>query len=60
MGDPKHLGYLLKAVRSIEGVFDTYRLTSKALPTHRPTTRTNTLNNNSRTHTTWVQRSAMT
>jgi hypothetical protein len=32
----------------------------KAQPTHRPTTRTNTLNNNSRTHTTWVQRSAMT
>ncbi|MGH3365748.1 MAG: ACT domain-containing protein, partial [Nocardioidaceae bacterium] len=27
MGDPKHLGHVLKAVRSIEGVFDAYRIT---------------------------------
>jgi GTP pyrophosphokinase len=28
MGDPKHLGHVLKAVRGVEGVFDAYRLTS--------------------------------
>jgi GTP pyrophosphokinase len=27
MGDPKHLGAVLKAVRSIDGVFDAYRIT---------------------------------
>jgi GTP pyrophosphokinase len=27
MGDPKHLGHVLKAVRSVDGVFDAYRLT---------------------------------
>jgi len=28
MGDPKHLGHVLKAVRGIDGVFDVYRVTS--------------------------------
>jgi GTP pyrophosphokinase len=28
MGDPKHLGHVLKAVRSVDGVYDAYRLTS--------------------------------
>jgi guanosine-3',5'-bis(diphosphate) 3'-pyrophosphohydrolase len=28
MGDPKHLGHVLKAVRNVEGVFDVYRVTS--------------------------------
>jgi GTP pyrophosphokinase len=28
MGDPKHLSQVLKAVRAIDGVFDTYRVTS--------------------------------
>jgi GTP pyrophosphokinase len=28
MGDPKHLGHVLKAVRSVDGVFDVYRVTS--------------------------------
>jgi GTP diphosphokinase / guanosine-3',5'-bis(diphosphate) 3'-diphosphatase len=28
MGDPKHLGHVLKAVRAVEGVYDVYRLTS--------------------------------
>jgi guanosine-3',5'-bis(diphosphate) 3'-pyrophosphohydrolase len=27
MGDPKHLGHVLKAVRSVPGVFDAYRVT---------------------------------
>jgi GTP pyrophosphokinase len=27
MGDPKHLGAILKAVRSIDGVYDAYRVT---------------------------------
>jgi GTP pyrophosphokinase len=27
MADPKHLGHVLKAVRSVEGVFDAYRVT---------------------------------
>jgi GTP pyrophosphokinase len=27
MGDPKHLGAILKAVRSVDGVFDAYRVT---------------------------------
>jgi GTP pyrophosphokinase len=27
MGDPKHLGHILRAVRSVEGVFDVYRIT---------------------------------
>lgn len=30
MGDPKHLGHLLHAVRNIEGVYDVYRVTSAA------------------------------
>jgi guanosine-3',5'-bis(diphosphate) 3'-pyrophosphohydrolase len=30
MGDPKHLGHLLQAVRNIEGVYDVYRVTSAA------------------------------
>ncbi|MBV9023844.1 MAG: bifunctional (p)ppGpp synthetase/guanosine-3',5'-bis(diphosphate) 3'-pyrophosphohydrolase, partial [Streptomycetaceae bacterium] len=28
MGDPKHLGHVLKAVRGVEGVYDVYRITS--------------------------------
>jgi GTP pyrophosphokinase len=28
MGDPKHLGHILKAVRGVQGVFDAFRLTS--------------------------------
>ncbi len=28
MGDPKHLGHLLKSIRGVEGVFDAYRVTS--------------------------------
>jgi guanosine-3',5'-bis(diphosphate) 3'-pyrophosphohydrolase len=28
MGDPKHLGVVLGAVRSVEGVYDVYRVTS--------------------------------
>ncbi len=28
MGDPKHLGHLLRAVRAIDGVYDVYRVTS--------------------------------
>ena len=28
MGDPKHLGHVLKAVRNVEGVYDVYRVTS--------------------------------
>ncbi|HEU0287996.1 MAG TPA: ACT domain-containing protein, partial [Nocardioidaceae bacterium] len=27
MADPKHLGHVLKAVRSVDGVFDVYRVT---------------------------------
>jgi guanosine-3',5'-bis(diphosphate) 3'-pyrophosphohydrolase len=27
MADPKHLGHVLSAVRTVEGVFDVYRLT---------------------------------
>jgi guanosine-3',5'-bis(diphosphate) 3'-pyrophosphohydrolase len=27
MGDPKHLGHVLRAVRQVEGVFDAYRVT---------------------------------
>ncbi|MGL6233862.1 MAG: RelA/SpoT family protein [Segniliparus sp.] len=30
IGDPKHLGHLLSAVRNVEGVYDVYRLTSAA------------------------------
>jgi GTP diphosphokinase / guanosine-3',5'-bis(diphosphate) 3'-diphosphatase len=30
MGDPKHLGHVLKAVRNVEGVYDVYRVTSTA------------------------------
>jgi GTP pyrophosphokinase len=26
MGDPKHLGAVLRAIRSVEGVFDAYRV----------------------------------
>ncbi|MBM7787909.1 RelA/SpoT family protein [Tenggerimyces flavus] len=28
MGDPKHLGHVLRAVRGVDGVFDAYRLTN--------------------------------
>jgi GTP pyrophosphokinase len=28
MGDPKHLGHVLKAVRTVDGVYDAYRVTS--------------------------------
>ncbi len=28
MGDPKHLGHVLRAVRSVDGVYDIYRVTS--------------------------------
>jgi guanosine-3',5'-bis(diphosphate) 3'-pyrophosphohydrolase len=28
MGDPKHLGHVLRAVRNIDGVYDVYRVTS--------------------------------
>ena len=28
MGDPKHLGHVLRAVRLIDGVYDVYRITS--------------------------------
>jgi GTP pyrophosphokinase len=28
MGDPKHLGHVLRAVRAIDGVYDVYRLTN--------------------------------
>jgi GTP diphosphokinase / guanosine-3',5'-bis(diphosphate) 3'-diphosphatase len=28
MGDPKHLGHVLRAVRAVDGVYDVYRLTS--------------------------------
>jgi GTP pyrophosphokinase len=30
MGDPKHLGHVLKVVRGVEGVYDVYRVTSSA------------------------------
>ena len=30
MGDTKHLGHLLRLVRSVEGVYDAYRVTSGA------------------------------
>ena len=30
MGDPTHLGAVLKAVKGVEGVFDVYRVTSSA------------------------------
>jgi GTP pyrophosphokinase len=30
MGDPKHLGHVLNAVRNVEGVYDVYRVTSAA------------------------------
>ena len=32
MGDPKHLGHVLKAVRNVEGVYDVYRVTSARRP----------------------------
>jgi GTP diphosphokinase / guanosine-3',5'-bis(diphosphate) 3'-diphosphatase len=32
MGDPKHLGHVLKAVRGVEGVYDVYRVTSPRRP----------------------------
>jgi GTP diphosphokinase / guanosine-3',5'-bis(diphosphate) 3'-diphosphatase len=35
MGDPKHLGAVLRAVRSIDGVYDVYRVTNLALLTAR-------------------------
>jgi len=28
MGDPKHLGHVLRAVRAIDGVYDVYRVTN--------------------------------
>ncbi len=28
MGDPKHLGHLLRTIRAVDGVFDAYRVTS--------------------------------
>jgi guanosine-3',5'-bis(diphosphate) 3'-pyrophosphohydrolase len=28
MGDPKHLGHVLRAVRAVDGVYDVYRMTS--------------------------------
>ena len=28
MGDPKHLGAVLRAVRGVDGVYDVYRVTS--------------------------------
>jgi guanosine-3',5'-bis(diphosphate) 3'-pyrophosphohydrolase len=28
MGDPKHLGHVLRAVRMVDGVYDVYRVTS--------------------------------
>jgi GTP pyrophosphokinase len=28
MGDPKHLGAVLRAVRAIDGVYDVYRVTN--------------------------------
>ena len=31
MGDPKHLGHVLQAVRNVEGVYDVYRVTSAEL-----------------------------
>ena len=30
MGDPKHLGHVLKAVKAVDGVYDAYRVTSAA------------------------------
>ncbi|HEX5144547.1 MAG TPA: ACT domain-containing protein, partial [Mycobacterium sp.] len=30
LGDAKHLGHLLRAVRNVEGVYDVYRVTSAA------------------------------
>jgi GTP diphosphokinase / guanosine-3',5'-bis(diphosphate) 3'-diphosphatase len=30
MGDPKHLGHVLRAVRSVDGVYDVYRVTNLA------------------------------
>ena len=30
MGDPKHLGHVLKAVKAVDGVYDAYRVTSTA------------------------------
>jgi len=30
LGDPKHLGHLLRAIRNVEGVYDVYRITSGA------------------------------
>ena len=32
MGDPKHLGHVLRAVRRVEGVYDVYRVTSPRRP----------------------------
>ena len=32
MGDPKHLGHVLRAVRRVEGVYDVYRVTSPKRP----------------------------
>src|SRR5207248_7137651 len=35
MGDPKHLGHVLRAVRAIDGVYDVYRVTNSARGTAR-------------------------
>ena len=32
MGDPKHLGHVLRAVRNVEGVYDVYRVTQPPEP----------------------------
>jgi GTP pyrophosphokinase len=32
MGDPNHLGHVLKAVRAVDGVYDAYRVTSGVTP----------------------------
>ncbi|OIV39102.1 GTP pyrophosphokinase [Mangrovactinospora gilvigrisea] len=34
MGDPKHLGHVLKAVRGVEGVYDVYRVNSARRSSH--------------------------
>ena len=36
MGDPKHLGHVLRAVRSIDGVYDVYRVTNYPGPRTQP------------------------
>jgi guanosine-3',5'-bis(diphosphate) 3'-pyrophosphohydrolase len=36
MGDPKHLGHVLRAVRAIDGVYDVYRVTNLPQPSPAP------------------------